>query len=111
MRNKTGGRQKGTPNKVSTRVKEKLINIIDECIDSIDVQELYTEEKIKLIQIGLQYITPKLRDVQKETIDNNKSFEVQVVDSKELKERLDNYEKQTELDENKNDYDIRFIPA
>ena len=59
----------------------------------------------------LQYITPKLRDVQKETIDNNKSFEVQVVDSKELKERLDNYEKQTELDENKNDYDIRFVPA
>tara|TARA_B100001173_G_scaffold312048_1_gene331418 strand:- start:1160 stop:1354 length:195 start_codon:yes stop_codon:yes gene_type:complete len=64
-----------------------------------------------LIQIGLQYITPKLRDVQKETIDNNKSFEVQVVNSKELKERLDNYEKQTEVDENKNDYDIRFVPA
>ncbi len=64
-----------------------------------------------MIQIGLQYITPKLRDVQKETIDNNKSFEVQVVNSKELKERLDNYEKQTEVDENKNDYDIRFVPA
>ena len=59
MRVKTGGRQKGTPNKISSQVKEKLTQVIDETIDSLDISLMRPSEKIKLIQIGLQYIIPK----------------------------------------------------
>ena len=59
MRVKTGGRKKGTPNKISSQVKEKLTQLIDETIDSIDISLMRPSEKIKLIQIGLQYIIPK----------------------------------------------------
>ena len=59
MRVKTGGRKKGTPNKISSQVKEKLSQIIDETIDSLDISVMNSNQKIKLIQIGLQYIIPK----------------------------------------------------
>ena len=60
MRVKTGGRKKGTPNKISSQVKEKLSQIIDETIDSLDISVMNSNQKIKLIQIGLQYLFPKL---------------------------------------------------
>ena len=58
---KTGGRQLGTPNKVTTEVKEKLENLIDGLVDSIDIDILNTSEKIKMLQISLQYVIPKLQ--------------------------------------------------
>ena len=58
---KTGGRKLGTPNKVTTEVKEKLENLIDGLVDSIDIDILNTSEKIKMLQISLQYVIPKLQ--------------------------------------------------
>ena len=40
MREKTGGRQKGTPNKISSQIKEKLSLLIDETIDRIDISKV-----------------------------------------------------------------------
>ena len=42
MRVKTGGRKKGTPNKISSQVKEKLSEIIDETIDSLNISDTAT---------------------------------------------------------------------
>ena len=42
-------RQKGSKNKVTTEVKERLVNLIDECMNSIDVNMLTDDQKIKLI--------------------------------------------------------------
>ena len=67
MRVKTGGRKKGTPNKVTSQVKEKLSQIIDETIDSLDITGMNSNQKIKLIQIGFQYLLPKLQH----TIESN----------------------------------------
>ena len=67
MRVKTGGRKKGTPNKISSQVKEKLSQIIDETIDSLDISVMNSNQKIKLIQIGFQYLLPKLQH----TIESN----------------------------------------
>ena len=67
MRVKTGGRKKGTPNKVTSQVKEKLSQIIDETIDSLDISVMNSNQKIKLIQIGFQYLLPKLQH----TIESN----------------------------------------
>ena len=61
MRKKTGGRKKGTPNKVTSQVKEKLFLVINKTIESIDISDMSSTDKIKLIQIGLQYLLPKLQ--------------------------------------------------
>ena len=66
MRVKTGGRKKGTPNKISSQVKEKLSQIIDETIDSLDISVMNSNQKIKLIQIGLQYIIPKSQIIEEQ---------------------------------------------
>ena len=55
------GRIAGTPNKLTTEVKEKLQVVIDEVIDNIDISELDNNQKIKLLQIGIQYIVPRLK--------------------------------------------------
>jgi CRISPR/Cas system-associated endoribonuclease Cas2 len=48
------GRIKGKPNKLTAKVKDRLATIIDEAMDSIDVEKLTIAERLKLIQIGLQ---------------------------------------------------------
>ena len=77
MRVKTGGRQKGTPNKISSQIKEKLSQIIDETIDSLDISQMRPSEKIKLIQIGLQYIIPKSQLIEEQEEQN---FTVEIID-------------------------------
>ena len=67
MRVKTGGRKKGTPNKISSQVKEKLSLVINKTIESVDISDMSSSDKIKLIQIGLQYLLPKLQ----QTIESN----------------------------------------
>ena len=67
MREKTGGRKKGTPNKVTSQVKEKLSLVINKTIESVDISDMSSSEKIKLIQIGLQYLLTKLQH----TIESN----------------------------------------
>ena len=49
------GRIAGVPNKVTTQVKEKLEELIDGIVNSIDIEELTTNQKIKMLQISLQY--------------------------------------------------------
>ena len=77
MRVKTGGRKKGTPNKISSQVKEKLSQIIDETIDSLDISVMNSNQKIKLIQIGLQYIIPKSQIEEQE----EQKFTVEIIDN------------------------------
>lgn len=55
------GRTKGTPNKLTAEVKGRLQSIVDQTIDSLDISEMNTNQKIKLLQLGLQYIVPKLQ--------------------------------------------------
>ena len=54
-------RPKGSQNKVTKEVKDKLQNLIDEVVDSIDVNSMTTTEKLKLMQLTLHYVIPKLR--------------------------------------------------
>ena len=55
------GRIAGKPNKLTAEVKEKLQDLVDKVIDNIDISELDSNQKIKLLQIGLQYIVPRLK--------------------------------------------------
>ena len=53
------GRKAGVPNKVTTEVKEKLEELIDVIVNSIYIEELTTNQKIKMLQISLQYTLPR----------------------------------------------------
>ena len=77
MKKKTGGRKKGTPNKISSQVKGKLSHIINETIDSLDISVMNSNQKIKLIQIGLQYIIPKSKLIEEQEEQN---FTVEIID-------------------------------
>ena len=57
-------RLKGSTNKITTEVIEQLQNLIDEVINSIDVNSMNTNQKLKLLQLSLHYVIPKLRSTE-----------------------------------------------
>ena len=57
----TMGRIKGIPNKVTTQVKQKLEELIDEIVNSIDIDVLDTNQKNKMLHISLLYTLPRLQ--------------------------------------------------
>ena len=54
-------RPKGSPNKITLEVKEKLQLLIDDLIASLDVNDLDTNQRIKMLQIALQYTIPRMK--------------------------------------------------
>ena len=96
------GRIAGVPNKLTTEVKDKLQTVIDDVVSQLDISEMTTDQKIKMLQIGLHYLLPKLQSVSDETGKEDTPLfrEVQIlntVDEKESKandvfyERLNPY--------------------
>ena len=86
-------RQKGSKNKVTTEVKERLVNLIDECINSIGVEELSIDQKLKLLQLSLHYVVPKLRGIvdKKEEIPEQPLFIDVLERNEENQSRTKNY--------------------
>jgi len=54
-------RPKGSQNKITSEVKDKLQLLIDDLIDSLNVKELDANQHIKMLQIVLQYILQKMK--------------------------------------------------
>ena len=84
---KFGGRTKGTPNKLTSEIKDKLSTIINEAIDSIDLDSMSKAEKLKLIQLGLPYVMTKPQ--QEEPQQEEQKFQIEIID------RLDKYKDRT----------------
>ena len=84
---KYGGRTKGTPNKLTSEIKDKLSTIINEAIDSIDLDSMSKAEKLKLIQLGLPYVMTKPQ--QEEPQQEEQKFQIEIID------RLDKYKDRT----------------
>jgi len=76
--NKYGGRTKGTPNKLTSKIKDKLSSIISEAIDSLDLETMSKAERLKLIQLGLPYIVtkPQIEEPQLE----EQKFQIEIID-------------------------------
>jgi len=55
------GRTAGTPNKVTAEVKGRLENLIEGLVNSIDISEMNMNQRIKMLQIALQYTLPRLQ--------------------------------------------------
>tara|TARA_X000000368_G_C22500363_1_gene480346 strand:+ start:101 stop:316 length:216 start_codon:yes stop_codon:yes gene_type:complete len=51
-------RPKGVPNNITSTVKNKLDTIIDETMESINIDSLTNAEKIKLVEVCLRYVMP-----------------------------------------------------
>tara|TARA_R110002012_G_scaffold5345_2_gene24409 strand:- start:443 stop:718 length:276 start_codon:yes stop_codon:yes gene_type:complete len=85
------GRISGKPNKLTAKVKDRLATIIDEAMDSIDVEKLTIAERLKLIQIGLQYVIPRLKQVEEVTDEMPTNFQIEIIDrlSKKTDKELD----------------------
>ena len=62
-------RPKGSPNKITSEVRSKLQYLLDDLIDSIDLNELDNNQRIKTLQIALQYTLPKLKQETDEVKD------------------------------------------
>ena len=56
-------RPKGSTNKITKDVKERLRDFIDDVVNSIDVDSMDTTQKLKLLQLSLHYVIPKLRSI------------------------------------------------
>tara|TARA_R110002153_G_scaffold180192_2_gene333650 strand:- start:29 stop:304 length:276 start_codon:yes stop_codon:yes gene_type:complete len=74
-------RKKGIPNKITSLIKERLATILNEAVDSIDVKTLTVSERLKLIQIGIQYVIPRLKQVEDVSENMPNEFQIEIIDS------------------------------
>ena len=77
--NRYGGRTKGTPNKLTSKIKDKLSSIISEVIDSLDLNDMTKAERLKLIQLGLPYIITKPQI--EEPMQEQQMFQIEIIDN------------------------------
>ena len=72
-------RPKGSPNKLTSEIKEKLAAIVSNAIASIDIDSMTQNEKLKLIQIGLTYVVPRLKHTE-EINEVPTNFQIEIID-------------------------------
>jgi len=61
-------RPKGSQNKLTSEVKEKLQTLIEGVVDTLDITEMTIDQKLKLLQITSQHILPRLKSVLTEKV-------------------------------------------
>jgi hypothetical protein len=76
---KYGGRTKGTPNKLSNEIKEKLSKVLMNAMSTLDIDSMTQNERLKLIQIGLTYVVPKLKHTE-EIREESREFQIEIID-------------------------------
>jgi hypothetical protein len=80
-------RPKGSPNKITAEIKERLSQVIMDAMSTIDIDSMTQNEKLKLIQIGLTYVVPKLKHTE-EREEEPRNFQIEVITSRgQLSER------------------------
>ena len=85
-------RPKGSPNKITAEIKERLSQVIMDAMSSIDIDSMTQNEKLKLIQIGLTYVIPRLKQVEDVSENIPNEFQIEIIDSlsKYSNDELDN---------------------
>ena len=74
-------RPKGSPNKLTSEIKERLSQVVMDAMSSIDIDSMTQNEKLKLIQIGLTYVVPKLKHTE-EREEETRQFQIEVITSR-----------------------------
>lgn len=81
LNKKTGGRQKGTPNKTTAEIKEAINLIVSNNIDKLqsDIDSLEPKERIKVICDLLPFTVPKLQSIQQNEVDQETERKTTIV--------------------------------
>ena len=74
-------RPKGSPNKITAEIKERLSQVIMDAMSTIDIDSMTQNEKLKLIQIGLTYVVPRLKHTE-EREEEPRNFQIEVITSR-----------------------------
>ena len=74
-------RPKGSPNKLTAEIKQKLSQVIMDAMSTIDIDSMTQNERLKLIQIGLTYVVPRLKQVENIEEEEPRKFEIEIIDS------------------------------
>ena len=74
-------RPKGSPNKLTSIIKDRLVDILSEAIESLDIKEMNKAERLKLIQITIQYILPRLKHVEDDVEEQPREFQIEIINS------------------------------
>ena len=87
---KTGGRQAGTPNKVTTEIRNFLSSLVFDNIDLItqDFRQLTTEQRMILLPKILPYIAPKMRPQTDDETDKQERREQQLHEYRQHAEQI-----------------------
>ena len=74
-------RPKGSPNKITAEIKERLSQVIMDAMSSINIDLMTQNEKLKLIQIGLTYVIPRLKQVEDVSDEMPTNFQIEIIDN------------------------------
>lgn len=77
---KFGGRMQGTPNKLTTEVRKKISDALSNSIENLesDLSTLSTKERLDLVAKLLNFILPKLKEVEINTDDKEPISDIKV---------------------------------
>ena len=74
-------RPKGSPNKITAEIKERLSQVIMDAMFTIDIDSMTQNEKLKLIQIGLTYVIPRLKQIEDVSDEMPTNFQIEIIDN------------------------------
>jgi ATP-dependent Lon protease len=83
-------RPKGSPNKITAEIKERLSQVIMDAMSTLDIDSMTQNERLKLVQIGLTYVVPRLKHTE-EIKEEPRNFQIEIIDrlSKKTDKELD----------------------
>ena len=83
------GRIAGVPNRLTTQIKQKLRQLIDDVITSIELKDLNTNQKLKPLQISLQYTLSQHKIITDDTFIEPSEVQVNILTTTEKKDGLE----------------------
>lgn len=76
-------RPKGSVNKITSEIKEKIADLVSNVFETLDPNTMTQQEKLKFIQIGLQYVVPRLRSIEQKEPVEKQTFIIEIIDKLE----------------------------
>ena len=81
--NNYGTKSKRGKDKVNLELKQKLTDLSNDILESIDITSLSNSDKLKLLSISTGYILPKLKNIANNIEENTHTdYQIQIIDDK-----------------------------
>ena len=77
--NNYGSKSKRGKSKFSKEIKGRLSQVIMDAMSTLDIDSMTQNERLKLIQIGLTYVVPRLKHTE-ETNEEPRNFQIEIID-------------------------------